>query len=299
MKYSLDLDAPLTDEIRRIALGRLATAATVLKEQPDGLDNAVHIARRYLKQCRALYRLVRSEAKSFQKDENARLGHIGRQLSSLRDAKALIEATDYLRREIPTRSNSMLMDRLSKRLDRRRVLMSDDDGGAGKILASAAHNLVAAAAALSELELPHSSKKSAACLGRGWDGVSERARQAIDAASDGGMEGFHDLRKRVQDRWMQASLIKGAWPTAMTAIQRQGKYLSDQLGHAQDLDILLRAIDGSEELVSDTVETEAIREAAQVQLDTLQSRCLERAREFFAPSAPSDGEMIERLLRQR
>ena len=120
MKYSLDLDEPLEDEVRRIASGRLTDAAELLRRQPVGLDEAIHDARRHIKQCRALYRLVRSGAKEFQKSENQRLGDIGQCLSAMRDAKALIEATEYLKHEIPSKSNGMLMDRLAKRLEQRR-----------------------------------------------------------------------------------------------------------------------------------------------------------------------------------
>lgn len=299
MKYSLDLDEALEDEVRRIASGRLKDASKLVSQQPDGLDAAIHDARRHIKQCRALYRLIRSEARDFQQVENQRLGDIGRRLSAMRDAKALIEATDYLRHEIPTRSNGMLMDRLAKRLDQRREAMTRNSDEATDALASAERDLTAAVEATASLDLPHASRKSAACLATGWETIGKKARVAIRAAADGHEEGFHDLRKRSQDRWMHAALLRDLWPQAMTAIQRQGKTLSDLLGHAQDLDILLAAVSGSNELVSDTVESEAIRDAALSQQKKLQSECLDFANEYFGRSKPRDGEMIERLLRER
>ncbi|MGV3550044.1 CHAD domain-containing protein [Rhizobium sp.] len=299
MKYSLDLRKPLEDEVRRIASGRLDEAAALLRDQPDGLDDAIHDARRHIKQCRALYRLVRDEARDFQKVENARLGNIGRQLSAMRDAKALIEATDYLRREIPTKSNGMLMDRLAKRLDQRREAMTGNLDDAARSLAFAERELAAASAAANSVRLPRSPRKCAACLAKGWEAITRKARLSIEAAADGAEEGFHDLRKRAQDRWMHAALLRDLWPTAMTAIQRQGKTLSDLLGHAQDLDILVVAVSNSDDLVSDSVETEAIRDAALAQQKKLHGECLDFAREHFGKSKPRDGVMIERLLRER
>jgi CHAD domain-containing protein len=299
MKYSLDLDEPLKDEVRRIASGRLTDAAGLLREQPEGLDNAIHDARRHIKQCRALYRLIASGAKDFQKAENERLGDIGRRLSHLRDAKALIEATDYLRHEVPTKSNGLLMDRLAKRLDQRRAEMTTSSAEAADALESAGQDLLTAADAVDGLTLSNARRKSAGCLSRGWETVGRKARAAIKASGDGDEEAFHDMRKRTQDRWMHAALMRDLWPSALAAIHRQGKMLSDRLGQAQDLAILLDAVAGSSELVTDAVESEAIRDLVVAQQEKLHRECRELATALFDKSKPRDGVMIERLLLDR
>jgi CHAD domain-containing protein len=299
MKYSLDLDAPLQDEVRRVAAGRLTAAAGLLRERPEGVDNAIHDARRHIKQCRALYRLIASEAGDFQKAENGRLGDIGRRLSAMRDATALIEATDYLRHEIPTRSNGMLMDRLVKRLEQRREILTSDSEEAAGALATAERALAEAAEAVADLALPYSERKAAACLARGWEKIAGKARTTIAAARDGHDEAFHDLRKRTQDRWMHAALLRDLWPSAMTAMHRQGKTLSDMLGHVQDLAILFAAVSDSHELVSDGVEREAVRDVIVSRQTTLQAECVELANLLFGKSRPRDGKMIRRLLRGR
>jgi CHAD domain-containing protein len=299
MKYSLDLDEPLEDEVRRIARGRLTDATSLLREQPDGLDEAIHLARRHIKQCRALYRLVTSEAKDFQKAENKRLGEIGRRLSTMRDAKAMVEATDFLRHEIPTKSNGLLMDRLGKRLDQRRKAITKASDQTAEILETSAQGLLAAAEAAGGLSLPHVRRKSAACLAKGWQSVNRKARIAIKASADGHDEAFHEMRKRTQDRWMHAALMRDLWPSAMSAIQRQGKTLSDLLGNAQDLAILLDAVTGSDELISDAVETEAVRDLVVGQQRKLKDQCRELAAALFDKSKPRDSVMIERLLLDR
>lgn len=298
MKYSLDLDEPLEHEVRRIASGRLAEAAELLRSRPDGLDEAIHQARRHIKQCRALYRMIASDAEDFQKMENKHLGDIARGLSRMRDAKALIEATEYLKREVPSKSNGMLMDRLAKRLDQRRkdATRQSDDAAA---IAGAEHELMAAAEAASSLSLPHSGRKSAACLAKGWETVGRKAREAVAASSEGNEDALHDLRKRTQDRWMQAALMRDLWPSAMIAIERQGKTLSDMLGHAQDLTILLDEVASSSDLVSDAVESEAVRDVVHSRQKVLQEDCCAFAKTFFAKSKPRDGRMIRELLRGR
>jgi CHAD domain-containing protein len=299
MKYSLDLDDLLEGEVRRIASRRLIAAAELLRSRPTGLDDAIHDARRHIKQCRALYRLIASEAGDFQQAENIRLGKIGRRLSGLRDAKALIEATQYLKREMPSKSNGMLMDRLARRLDQRHEGLTDRSADAADALAAAEQDLLDAADALAALSLPKGRRKAAACLARGWEKVGRKARAAIDAASHEHDEAFHDLRKRTQDRWMHAALMSRLWPSAMSAIQRQGKTLSDMLGHAQDLALLLEAVSGSGDIASDAVESEAIRETAMNQQKKLQGECRDFAAILFAESRPRDGRMIRQLLRGR
>jgi CHAD domain-containing protein len=299
MMYKLDLDEPLDEEVRRIAAGRLKDAAALLRHRPEGLDDAIHDARRHIKQCRALYRLIRSGAKDFQKAENQRLGDIARRLSAMRDAKALVEATDFLRHAVPTKSNGLLMDRLAKRLDQRRADITASSAEAAEALASAASDLLDAAEAVNGLSLPHARRKAAACLARGWENVGQKAREAIKASEQDHAEAFHDMRKRTQDRWMHAALMYDLWPSALSAIHRQGKTLSDMLGQAQDLAILLEAVTTSSELVSDAVEAEAIRDLVVTQQQNLKGECRALARGLFSKSRPRDGEMIQRLLLDR
>lgn len=297
MKYSLDLDEPLLDEVRRIAAGRLAEAAALLRLQPAGMDDAIHDARRHIKQCRALYRLVAGGAKDFQRSENRNLGDIGRRLSGLRDAKALIEATHYLKREAPSKSTGMLMDRLTRRLDQRREGLTEKSGA--DVLAAAQIDLAGAAEAVARLTLPQSERKAASCLARGWETAGRKARKALAASGDGHPEAFHDLRKRTQDRWMHAAVMRDLWPSAMTAIQRHGKMLSDLLGHAQDLAVLLDAISTTDALVSDAVESEAVREVILSQQTKLHGDCRAVAKELFRASKPRDGRIIRQLLLDR
>lgn len=299
MKYTLDLDEPLRGEVRRVASARLKAAADVLAIQPKGLDEAIHAGRRHIKQCRSLYRLVAREAKEFQTAENARLGDIGRRLSALRDAKALVEVTDYLKREIPGKANGLLMDRLARRLEIRRQTVTHDGGPAALTLAAAIAELGEAANAADRLDLPHARRKTAECIANGWSRTGQKARAALAATAQGHDEAFHDLRKRSQDRWMQAGMLQTLWPTAMLSIQRQAKYLSDLLGHAQDLTVLLATVSEASDLVGDSVESEAIQDAIFGQRSRLQDQCRALAKDVFGKSKPSDRDMIERLLLDR
>ena len=300
MEYSIDFTESLESQVRRIARHRLEDAASLLDDMPDGTDNAIHGARKHIKQCRALYRLVADSAKEFQQSENKRLGDIARELSHLRDAAALMDVTQYLKHEINSKSNAMLMDRLAKRLERRHRRLTGDSEEASEILHKASRDLRQAASDVDRLGLPNGPRKGADCVVTGWDKVSKKARRAIAAAACGDHEeAFHDLRKRSQDRWMHAALISDLWPTAMISIQRQAKGLSDLLGHMQDLSVLDEAITTAPELVQDNVENEAVRDAIRTQQTKLREESLEQAGDLFRRSSPRDGKVIGRLIRKR
>ncbi|CAN7211807.1 CHAD domain-containing protein [Rhizobium sp. LjRoot254] len=300
MEYDIDFAESLESQVRRIARHRLEDAASLLDDMPDGPDHAIHGARKHIKQCRALYRLVADSAKEFQRAENQRLGDIARELSHLRDAAALMQVTQYLKHEINSKSNAMLMDRLAKRLERRHRRLTGESEEASEILHKASGDLRQAASDVNRLDLPNGPQKGADCVVTGWEKVGKKARRAIAAAASGHHEeAFHDLRKRSQDRWMHAALISDLWPTAMISIQRQAKSLSDLLGHMQDLSVLDEAITTAPELVQDNVENEAVRDAIRTQQAKLREESLDQAGDLFRKSKPRDGKVIGRLIRKR
>jgi len=300
MDYKIDFTESLEGEVRRIARHRLEDAASLLDDMPDGADRAIHDARKHIKQCRALYRLVADSAKEFQQAENQRLGDIARELSHLRDAAALIEVTGYLKQEIGSKANTMLMDRLAKRLERRHRHVTGKSAEAAETLYKASRDLRVAASDVDRLDLPNGARRGADCVVTGWEKVGKKARRAMALATTGDHEeAFHDLRKRSQDRWMHAALLNDLWPTAMISMRRQAKGLSDVLGHIQDLSVLNEAITTAPELAQDNVENEAVREAIDIQQAKLREQSLELAEDMFRKSRPRDGKVISRLIRKR
>ena len=300
MRYSIDFGRDLEREVRRIARRRLHAAAALLTGRDEGLDEAIHDARRHIKQCRSLYRLVCGPAPAFRMAENDRLRGIAGDLSALRDAAALLEVAAYLKREVATKSNAMLMDRLARRLELRRQHVTGDAIDVEDKLETASRALGQAATALDHLGLPHLPAKTARCIADGWSEVNRKARRALSLSEGPDRDtAFHDLRKRCQDRWMHAGLLRDLWPTAMTAIRRQAKALSDQLGHVQDLAMLLDALAASPDLAGDEVEGEALRDVILTQQDKLQRDCRAAGAELFRKSKPSDAVVIARLVADR
>ncbi|ASY70513.1 hypothetical protein SF83666_c31080 [Sinorhizobium fredii CCBAU 83666] len=97
MTYAFSPGRPFTEDFRAVGAEQVARAVAVLKDQPAGVHEAIHDARKNFKRLRSLYRLVACDAPLFQKQENARIRDVARNLSTVRDAAALVENASYLR----------------------------------------------------------------------------------------------------------------------------------------------------------------------------------------------------------
>ncbi len=95
MAYRLKKTESVPDGIKRIVLEEIDSATEQLGKTTDR-DEAVHEARKSLKKIRGVLRLVQPELGRMYQRENAQLGGIGRKLSELRDATAIIEVFDGL-----------------------------------------------------------------------------------------------------------------------------------------------------------------------------------------------------------
>ncbi len=89
--YSLKSGENLPDGIRRVLKEQLNAAIDELSNPKEPLDRAVHEARKCVKRTRSALRLIRPAITDRFGQENYRLQQVGRQLSALRDAQALIE----------------------------------------------------------------------------------------------------------------------------------------------------------------------------------------------------------------
>ena len=90
MAYRIRPDKAFTAEVAAIATSKLKSAISILETQADGPHAAIHQARKIFKRVRALYFLVKTDARDFQRHENRRLRDIARMLSTVRNATALI-----------------------------------------------------------------------------------------------------------------------------------------------------------------------------------------------------------------
>src|SRR5260370_40922017 len=94
MSFALRPDRPIKREIRRLARKELSRAAECLYS--DSNVSTVHSARKSVKKARALLQLIRqTRSRRLRKDET-RLRAVGRAISTLRDAAAIVDTFDGL-----------------------------------------------------------------------------------------------------------------------------------------------------------------------------------------------------------
>jgi len=296
MAYRLDFGKPLEAEVRRIAGEQLDAARNLLQHQPDGLHEAVHDARRHIKRTRALLRLVRSGDRHFVDQANGQLRDVAHSLAHLREASTLVESATRLLLSVEGREPEKAIVVLIEQLDTRREQLTDADAGLQARIAAADAALADLVSGLGALDLPAKRKKRAKVLAKGWQRVTEKARSALAGCEEmQASQPFHELRKRSQDRWMHASLLRHVWPAAMISVQRQTKELVDILGQACDLDVLAHHLASDEAVVSGE-EKETILLAIDEQRRRLCQAAIEAAPDLYDKRPGRDAGALRALV---
>jgi CHAD domain-containing protein len=298
MAYRIDFDRSLEHEVRRIASHQLSAAIDLLKEQPEGPHEAVHDARKHIKRTRALYRLIRFDAKKFAKHEDDRLGKVGGELTHLRDAAAHLEAARYLHANVEAQAHVGAIGRVTAALKGECEEVAGNEAALKATIKTAIAGLRSAAKALADLDLSHKRKTAASCLATGWQKVDSKAIEALAGCVEpDNSEAFHALRKRSQDRWMHASLLRPLWPTAMSSIGNEAKALVDVLGHEHDLAALADKLEKSVSFRYSDEDKQAVLDAISQQRRKLEAAGREAGSQLFDDKAARYSEIVERLIR--
>ncbi|MCK3779175.1 CHAD domain-containing protein [Ensifer sesbaniae] len=296
MTYAFRPGRPFTDDFRAIAAEQLTEAVMTLEDRPQGLHEAIHDARKNFKRLRSLYRLVAADAPQFQKYENARIRDMARNLSSVRDAAALVENAHYLRAgacsEEEERALAHVCERLTARRDHIAARETDiEDRVAGTIV-----NCEQALQALGQVSFDDRRNKTAARLTKGWRRTLKRAARAKEACgSSTEADPFHELRKRAQDYRMHLGLMRETWRSAMQAKRNETKTLVDILGHLNDLAVLVQLINEEPGLAGNSQDQAHLIAAVIARQETLRGDALKLAATVFQEQPDEESRTI-RLL---
>ena len=287
MSYRFALDETFTDGFTRIGAEQIARAGAKLA----GADavTGVHEARRSLKRLRALIALARPAlGEAAYRRENERFRDIARLLSASRDNAVLLSTLDRLTGG--DASASVTAAAAAVRI----ALVADnglEQGGDGKAITEARAGLKAAAKAWRELALGEGgdlAEDDVATFAKGYGRVYRRCRATFDAVDkpDPGDGDCHDWRKAVQRHWRHMRLMRAAWPGYFQARERQARELSDLLGQAQDLTVLLDRLERLEATQKPPRRAIAtIRAAALARRSTLRTAAVANGRRLLAEGA--------------
>ena len=252
MPYRIRPDNAFGEDVRLLLRCLLNGAVTGLTEQPNGVHEAVHEARKKFKRIRNLYRLVGADNKELRRQENARLRDAGRSLSKVRDAAALIETIDVLSAAALNAEEEGAVAKAREALIARRDRIASSETDFQDKLSGVIEACGAALREVDSLSLPNRPRPAARLLAKGWKKGLVRAQTALETCEGSGHgEAFHDLRKAAQAYWMNLSLMRDLWPSAMASKRKDAKKLVDVLGHDQDLSVLTSVLDDEPELCGD------------------------------------------------
>jgi CHAD domain-containing protein len=248
MPFELRPDQNVRKRLRKVVRQRIDKCLHDLRgngRMPG--DEAVHHARRRLKQIRSTVRLVRAElgGRTF-RHENDRFRDLGRPLSAVRDAKVMVQTLDSLIERFGRHSATPALRRLRKELlerhesERNRVL------GPRGARAAMLRQLTAARKRAKAWTLDHRGFKA---IETGLCRIYASARKAMPEAGKGcSDDALHEWRKRTQDLRYALELLKPMWPRTVGSLEQEVHHLSDLLGDDHDLAVLketaTRALNG-------------------------------------------------------
>lgn len=234
MPYAFQHDESVPGAVRRVMDEQIVRARDQLTDAKAPREKRIHDARKRFKETRALLRLVREPLGAQFAVENAWFRDAGRDLASVRDADAMLEALDKL--DLPR----ALRNRLRKRLNA--------DRGAVDLDALIANTVEQLVVAQGRLALWPELDDSFDTLAAGLERTYRDGRRAMKRA--GSPEELHEWRKHVKTHWYHAQLLRHLWPGMMKAYAAELEDLSHALGDHHDLHVLLERIaDAPRELV--------------------------------------------------
>jgi CHAD domain-containing protein len=217
--------------VLRAAAGEIAAARESLSAALPTTDELVHDARKHIKRARALLRLGALPTKH-RRSANELLRDAGRALSPARDRRVVGRLMVALAQENPS-------DAWLARVENAGGVAPPDgpppiDGAAAK--------LDEALRAVSE----HGTDRSA-LRSRPIQLSYLKGRDAMRAAaSDGQAPDFHEWRKRAKDLRYQMEFLAPLWPGVLDAAAAELAALTDLLGEANNVGLLMVALENAQ-----------------------------------------------------
>lgn len=231
-----DSDDDIASGLQRMAGEQIDRALASLDDPALAEDRRIHEARKRIKKTRGLLRLVRPDLPVF-KRERRDLRKAARTLAVVRDQDALIETYDRIMDDTPT------LRRRDYAALRRRLTAER------KVAAEGVEDRVAVAAGLltetrGRLDEWVPDRAGWRALSSGLAKTYGRAREARRAAArKGGVETFHDWRKRVKYHRYHAQILRDIWAEPMALHIEAADHLGDVLGRHHDAALLLPWLD--------------------------------------------------------
>lgn len=241
-----------SEGLRRIVNEQSEKAARELSGDQTDMDEGIHNARKSFKKIRGLLRLVRYDlGKHRYKKWNRHFRKAKNRLSSVRDARAMIETFDNLAERFSAVDECPSLRSLRDALQARRCDVEEDATDLKQAVDATAETLSRMSERTRSWKLEHD---GFAAIRPGLERYYDEGRKAMKTAyrkpSD---EHFHEWRKRVKDHWYHCRLLRRIRPADMSPRIDELKRLSDLLGDDHVLAVLVKLLETEgRELEGDT-----------------------------------------------
>ncbi len=241
MSYQIKTHGRIGQELQDLARRELNDSIEALQRlDAETAGTLTHEARKRLKKWRALLVLLREPlGKKRYREEDEAVRKVGRTLSTLRDAQALLKTLRQLqRRFFPGKPPKVLraMRRELSRHERHCAAALFDSAVLDQSIAS----LLAALDRIAEWPIDgYGWKQLRRAIRRSYQRSRESYRQAHDAPNPSRL---HRWRKRVKDLWYHLRLLRRICPTLMEELAHDYEVLGEFLGDDHDLVVLRAAL---------------------------------------------------------
>lgn len=265
---------------KRLIRKELAQGRCELTSQELGDDDRIHEFRRHLKRVRAILRLIRDGlGNQAYRSEDHRFSLLARQFSSVRDARACLDAFDSLgssaEQSMSDSERSGLRSLLQVRLEHERQIVAERYQKASRDLRSARHRVTGWKIELTDDEL----------VARGFGRVYAAGRQALKGVQEHPDRlSLHTLRKEAT---YLRNIVEILSPNRVSRLQETFaglKSLAADAGKCLDLQLLKSVLLQATVQASNGVAAETILRRIEERHKELMAKVMVEAKEIYRRS---------------
>ena len=290
--YAIDPDRLVRREVRRIAGERLDDAIHRLRH-PEDPEDAVHEARKRCKEVRGLARLIAPSLGDQFRPFDRTVRDAANQLSSMRDAHALLATFDTL---LAVHGHDPRLHQVRDRQAELAAAASDAVADGDDRIAAAIERLVEARRRSRHWRVGEGFD----VLAPGVESTFGRGRRELHhAVRDPNDEHVHEWRKSVKYLWYQLRLLQPIAPSVLDPTIAQFDALADALGDDHDLAVLVAQLDADGDAFGDPASVDHVRTVAREYQQMLRHGAFRTGQVVFAEPAPVFTDRLARYWRLR